>query len=46
MIVNETHLRRVLTTFLEHYNQERPHRGLDLNIPVPVALGHQRSGEV
>ena len=32
-IVNERHLESVLNTYISHYNQERPHRGLDLRIP-------------
>jgi len=30
LIRNERHLRRVLVDYLEHYHQERPHRGLAL----------------
>ena len=32
-ILNECHLRSVLTTYVDHYNRERPHRGLDLLPP-------------
>ena len=32
-ILNERHLESVLKTYVSHYNQERPHRGLDLRIP-------------
>ena len=32
-IVNQRHLQSVLNTYISHYNQERPHRGLDLRIP-------------
>jgi hypothetical protein len=31
--LNERHLESVLKTYVSHYNQERPHRGLDLRIP-------------
>ncbi len=31
----ERHLVRVLREFVTHYNQERPHRGLNLEVPVP-----------
>ena len=34
-IRNERHLRRVLVEYLEHYNHERPHRGLALQPPDP-----------
>jgi hypothetical protein len=30
---SERHLESVLKTYVRHYNQERPHRGLDLRIP-------------
>jgi transposase InsO family protein len=33
-ILNERHLESVLKTYVNHYNQERPHRGLDLRIPA------------
>ena len=36
MIVNEAHLRAVLTEFVRFYDQERPHRTLRLETPVPV----------
>ena len=32
-ILNERHLRSVLQTYVDHYNQERPHRCLDLLPP-------------
>jgi len=28
------HLERVLGVYVEHYNRERPHRGLDLGTPI------------
>jgi len=33
------HLERVLYTYIEYYNRERPHRGLDLSPPQPNAKG-------
>lgn len=33
LIVNEAHLRRVLERYVRHYNEHRPHRGLDLHSP-------------
>ena len=36
LVVNEAHLRAVLTEFVRFYNQERPHRTLGLETPVPV----------
>jgi putative transposase len=37
LIRNEAHLRRVLSTYIAHYNQARPHQGLDQQTPVPHA---------
>jgi hypothetical protein len=28
----------VLSEYLRHYNQARPHRGIGLQVPVPVAV--------
>jgi transposase InsO family protein len=36
VIVNEAHLRAVLTELVRFYNRERPHRALRLETPVPV----------
>jgi putative transposase len=33
LIYSRRHLERVLTTYVRHYNRERPHRGLDLRVP-------------
>jgi transposase InsO family protein len=46
IIVNEAHLRTVLTEFLRYYNTERPHRTLALQTPTPAvrpAVGPIRS---
>ena len=37
LIVNEAHLRRVLATFVDHYNHARPHQGLGQRTPVAPA---------
>jgi len=34
LIVNERHLRRVLTDYLRHYNAARPHRALGQLTPT------------
>jgi transposase InsO family protein len=34
LILNRRHLERVLTVWFKHYNQARPHRGLDLQTPI------------
>ena len=39
LIRNERHLERVLKVFVEHYNSARPHRGIDLEVPIPYVLG-------
>ena len=35
IVLDEQHLRSVLTEFVEYYNTERPHRTLRLETPVP-----------
>jgi transposase InsO family protein len=35
LIWNRRHLERVLTDYIRHYNTARPHRGIDLDVPVP-----------
>jgi putative transposase len=37
LVCNRRHLERVLTDYLRHYNTARPHRGIDLDVPVPSA---------
>ncbi len=36
LVWNPRHLQRVLTGYLRHYNTARPHRGVDLQVPVPA----------
>jgi hypothetical protein len=33
MVLGARHLHHLLSTYVEHYNHERPHRGLDLEMP-------------
>jgi len=42
LIVNEAHLRQVLAAYVAHYNEARPHQGLDQRCPTPhpVASPH------
>jgi transposase InsO family protein len=50
LIVNERHLRRVISVYLEHFNAARPHRSLgqlapaqtETCAPEPVNLAHYR----
>jgi putative transposase len=37
LIWSRRHLERVLTDYTRHYNTARPHRGIDLDVPVPPA---------
>ncbi|MET9248813.1 integrase core domain-containing protein [Nonomuraea sp. NPDC003709] len=38
-MLNERHLRRILTQYLEHYNTARPHRGLGQLCPSQAETG-------
>jgi len=44
LIRNERHLERVLAEFIEHYNKARPHRGIDLEVPVPYVCDGRLDG--
>jgi putative transposase len=35
LVRSRGHLERVLDEYLRHYNAARPHRGIDLDVPVP-----------
>jgi putative transposase len=35
LVVNETHLERILRGYARHYNGHRPHQGLGQEIPAP-----------
>jgi putative transposase len=37
LIRNQRHLQWVITAYLAHYNAARPHRGIELEVPVPPA---------
>jgi hypothetical protein len=41
LVRSERNLDRVLREFVAHYNHERPHRGIDLEPPVPYLVVHQ-----
>jgi len=34
LIIGRRHLERVLRTYIRHYNEARPHRGLHLRTPI------------
>jgi putative transposase len=35
LVWNRRHLEQILACYLRHYNTARPHRGIDLDLPVP-----------
>ncbi|MEV4016802.1 integrase core domain-containing protein [Nonomuraea angiospora] len=39
LILNEHHLRRILTRYLEHYNTARPHRSMGQLSPSQAETG-------
>jgi transposase InsO family protein len=39
LILNRRHLERVLRVYVDHYNTQRPHRGVGLRPPDPTNLG-------
>ncbi len=45
VILNEHHLRRVLTEYVAFFNHRRPHQGLGQRCPVPL-IGKPPGGEV
>jgi hypothetical protein len=38
LIWNRRHLEHVLRQYLEHYNTGRPHRGINLEVPMPARV--------
>lgn len=46
LIVGRRHLERVLRTYIQHYNRERPHRGLALQPPETPQLKLPPGGDV
>jgi putative transposase len=38
LVWSRQHLQRVLTAYVEHYNTARPHRGIDLDVPVSTPM--------
>ena len=35
LVLGRRHLTMVLREYVQHYNERRPHRGLDLGVPLP-----------
>ena len=46
IVLNEAHLRRILTEYFEYYHQARAHLSLDRNAPVPRAVEPPIQGRV
>jgi len=46
LIIGRRHLEHVLRVYIQHYNHERPHRGLALHPPQPRAPALPRHGHV
>ena len=46
LILNRRHLERVLRVYVDHYNTQRPHRGVGLRPPDPTNLAATTVGEV
>jgi putative transposase len=49
LILGRRHLERVLQTYIAHYNEARPHRGLALQTPIgspSAAVGDPRAADV
>ncbi|SRR5712692_4465713 len=46
LVINRRHLERTLIQWFEHYNQARPHRGLDLRTPIARSDPFVTSGAV
>jgi putative transposase len=45
LIINQTHLRRVMREYIEFFNTARPHQGIDQQIPTPKTI-HETTGPV
>ena len=46
IVLNERHLRRILTEYFDYYHNSRPHLSLDRNSPIPRCLEPPSEGEV
>lgn len=45
LIIGRCHLEHTLRVFVEHYNAQRPHRGLQLRTPIPLARAAPAMGD-
>jgi transposase InsO family protein len=46
IVLNEAHLRRLMTSYLEYYHTVRPHLSLDRNAPIPRPIQGPSEGNV
>ena len=46
IVLNEAHLHRILTEYLQYYHNSRPHLSLDRNSPTPRCIELPSEGEV
>ena len=46
LIIGRRHLEHVLPIYIQHYNRERPHRGLALQPPEPLQVKQPPGGDV
>lgn len=46
IVLNEQHLRRILSSYFAYYRDARTHLSLDCNSPVPRQIEPPESGEV
>jgi len=46
IVLNETHLRRILTSYFAYYHEFRAHLSLGCNAPVPRRVEHPSEGKV
>ena len=46
LMLGAHHLERVLIPFVAHYNQARPHRGLQLLTPIPLEPAGDATGAI
>jgi len=44
LVLGRCHLERVLGEYFRHYNEQRPHRGLDLGVPMGGTAQHAPEG--
>ena len=41
IVLNESHLKRILTSYFEYYNNDRTHCGLDKDTPIARPMQHR-----